>query len=135
MKGTFTKYDKNCSFGILTDPFLRAKLPSTTRFLQYVLDPSIKNINDSSYQYYSCHCVNGVPQVKGTNFDQFSSLVLASPTLCLIATIAVTYHLTIGIEDITNDFHNNLKASYESEIINCPPITYLGSSSASSSST
>ena len=39
----------------------------------------------------------------------------------MIVTISDTYNLTIGIEDYTNEFHNNLKASSECEIIDCLP--------------
>ena len=55
--------------------------------------------------------------MKGIDFDQFYSPVLAAPTLRLIVAISATYHLVIGIADVTNDLHNNLKTSSEREII------------------
>ena len=39
----------------------------------------------------------------------------------MINAIADTYHLAIGIADVTNAFQNSPKASYEKEIIDCPP--------------
>ena len=59
--------------------------------------------------------------MKGIEFDQYSSPVLAEPTLRLNVAIATTYHLTIGITYVTNAFQNTLKAYSECEIIDCPP--------------
>ena len=59
--------------------------------------------------------------MKGIEFDQYSSPVIAEPKLRLIVAIAATYYITIGIADVTNDFQNTLKASHEREIIDCPP--------------
>ena len=39
----------------------------------------------------------------------------------MIIAITDTYHLTIGIADVTNDFQNTLKTSSKKEIIDCPP--------------
>ena len=39
----------------------------------------------------------------------------------MIFSIATTYHITIDIADVTNDFQNTLKDSYERGIIECPP--------------
>ena len=39
----------------------------------------------------------------------------------MIVDITTTYHLTIGITDITNTFTNTLKSSYECEIIYFSP--------------
>ena len=102
VKGSFVKYYKNSAFGILTSLFFRANLPSTTQVLRYILVPSIKNITDNIYHYCPHHFTNGGPQVKGVDFYQSTSPVLVAPTLRLIVSIFDTYHLTIGISDITN---------------------------------
>ena len=39
----------------------------------------------------------------------------------MIIAIATTYHLTIGITDVTNALQNTLKSSSDREIIDCPP--------------
>ena len=59
--------------------------------------------------------------MKVIDFDQSYSPVLSSSTLRMIVTIAATYHLTIGIADVTNTLHNTSKDSYEQQIIDFPP--------------
>ena len=39
----------------------------------------------------------------------------------MIVVIAATYKITIGITDVTNALHNNIKDTYEQEIIECLP--------------
>ena len=121
LKFPIKKYDENSAFGLLTAPFTHEKLPSITRVLWYVLDPDISKISDNIYHYCLYHCANCGPQVKGIEFDQSSYTVLAANTLRLIVAIAVTYYITIGIEDITNAFHNILTNSYEREIVDLEP--------------
>ena len=58
--------------------------------------------------------------MKGAGFDQYSSPFLAANTLRLIINVSAAYHITISILDVTDDFHNNLKASSKREIIDCP---------------
>ena len=54
--------------------------------------------------------------MKGVDFDQYSYPIIAAPTLRLIVAIANTWHLTIGIADVTNAFQNTLEATYEHDI-------------------
>ena len=51
--------------------------------------------------------------MKGNDFDQFTSPVLTALTIHRIVSIYATYHITIVIVDVTNAFHNTLKASPE----------------------
>ena len=111
IKGLFSQYNKNSAFGILDAPFNSANLQIKTRFIRYVLTPSIKTFSDNMYCYFPIHCANGGPQVKGIDFDQYSSPVLAAPTLWLIIAISTTYDLIIGITDVTNAFQNSLTDS------------------------
>ena len=112
IKGAFSKYNKKSAFGIFTDPFPRSNLTSTTRIPWSVLSPSINNIGDNIYRYFPRHCANGGSQLKGIDFYQSYSPVLEAPTIRLIIVIDYTYHLTIVIADVTNNFHNTLKDSY-----------------------
>ena len=121
IKGEFAQYDKHSSFGILTDTFTCAKLPSTTHVLQYVLYPNTNKISDNIYQYHPRYCTNGESQVKYIDSDHSDSPVLESHTIRLIVAIYATYHLTIDVKDISNAFQNTLKDSSEREIIDCPP--------------
>ena len=116
IKNTFAQCDKNSAFCLLTASFPRANLPSTTWFLRSVMAPSIKKKSDNLYQYFLCHFENGLPLVKGIEFDQSSSTVLVAPTLRLAVAISSSYHLTIVITDVNNAFQNNFKASSEHEI-------------------
>ena len=50
----------------------------------------IKIISDNIYQYFLHHWTAGVTEVKGVDFYQSSSQLLAAPTLCLIFVIATT---------------------------------------------
>ena len=59
--------------------------------------------------------------MKGIDFDQSSSPVLAAPTLWIIVAIDSTYHITIGIAYFINAFQKNLKYYYERGIIDFPP--------------
>ena len=61
----YAQYDKNSAFVLVNAPLFRTKLPSTTCILQSVLDPIIKNISNTIYQYCPRHCDNGGPQVTG----------------------------------------------------------------------
>ena len=120
IKGAFEQYDENTPFGLLTAPFTRVNLPRTTCVLWYVLDLAIKKSSDKIYCYWPRHCANGGPQLKGIEFDQYSYTFIKSPTPRMIFAIATTYDITIGIMDVTNDLQNNIKASYDREIIDCP---------------
>ena len=60
-------------------------------------------------------------RVKSIDFYQYFSPVLSAHKLRLIVAISATYHLTIGIVDVTNAFQNTLKDSSEPEIIYCSP--------------
>ena len=121
IKVAYEQYYKNIAFGLPIPLFPHANLSSTTCVLQAVLSPVIKNISDNIYQYCLHHCNNGGTQLKGVGFYQSSSPILAALILRLIVAIATTHHITIGIVDVTNDFQNSLKDSYEREIIDCPP--------------
>ena len=113
IKVSLAQYDNNSTFGILSAPFPYSNLTITTRVLWSVLAPYIKNISDNIYLYFPRHCANVGPQLKVVYFEQSSCTVLAAPTLRLIISISATYHLTIGILDVTNTFQNTLKASSE----------------------
>ena len=121
IKVSYAQYYKNSTFGLPITLFTHANLPSTTRVIQSVLSPVIKNISDNIYQYCLHHCTNGGTQLKGVDFDQSSSPVPAAPILLLVVAIDTTYHITIDIVHVTNAFHNALKDSFEREIIDCPP--------------
>ena len=69
IKGAFAKYYKNSTFSLFNAPSPRSNLPSTTRVLQSILDPVIKNISDNIYQYFTHHWANGGTLVKGIDFD------------------------------------------------------------------
>ena len=97
------------------------KLASTNRILWSVLAPATNKISDNIYPNCPRHCNNGGPQVKGFGFDQYSSLVLAVPTLWIIIDITATYYLIIGILDVKNAFQDTFKDSSKREIIDCPP--------------
>ena len=58
--------------------------------------------------------------MKGLDCDQTPYPVFVAPTFRMIVSIYATYHLTIGIMDVTNALHNKLKASSEREIIDFP---------------
>ena len=62
--------------------------------------------------------------MKGIDFSQYYSPVLAPPTLRLVVAVAVDYHLTIGIVDVNIAFQNTLKDSSYHDIIDCP-IYYI----------
>ena len=58
--------------------------------------------------------------MKDIDFDQSSSPVLSAPTLHIIVKVASAWHLTIYIVDVTNDLHNNIKASSDFDHIDWP---------------
>ena len=120
IKGNFSIYEK-IAFGILADTFPRDNLTSTTLFLCSVLAPSIKNITNNIYRYFPFHFSNVGPQVKGIDFENSSSTVLAEFTIYLVVSVDSAYQLTVLISGATNSFHNHLTASYELYIIYLPP--------------
>ena len=61
------KNDKNSDFGIPTDPFTHSNLPITIQFIQSVLAPATKNINDNIYHYCPFHSANSEPQVTSSS--------------------------------------------------------------------
>ena len=103
--------------GQLTSPLARYSLPITTHVLCSFLPPAIKKILEKIYRHLPQNCDNGGPQVNGINFDQYSSPVLADPTLRMVISIASSYHPTIGIMNVDKAVRNTLKASSESKII------------------
>ena len=113
VKGAFSQYVKTINFGFVTAPIPCNNLPRKIRVFQSVLAPSMKNISDNINPYFPRHCANVGPQIKVIEFERSSSPVLASPTLRLIISIDATYHLIIGIADVTNSFHDTLKYSSE----------------------
>ena len=58
--------------------------------------------------------------MKGIGIGHYLYPVLSSPSLRLIVAIDATYHLTIGIAEVTNAFYDTLKASSERDIIEFP---------------
>ena len=125
------KYDKSSAFGLLNGPFPCANIPSTTCFLQSVISPSTMKISDNIYRYCLRHCASGGPQVKGIDFYQPSSPVIATPILRIIVAIAVTYHLTIVIamSQMPSIILSRLPMSVK--LLTVHPITYTGLISAS----
>ena len=111
IKVSYAQYYKNSTFGLPITLFTHANLPSTTRIIQSVLSPVIKNISDNIYQYCLHHCTNGGTKLKGIESDKYIYLVIEATAFFMIITIYVAYQITIGIEDFTNDTQNTFKAS------------------------
>ncbi len=104
-------------------PFPCKEVPDRVTILRSMLAPKVKDQGDGFFQFVAWHCLDGSRQVKGTDYEHTFSPTANPATVKLILALASSWHLLLGLLNVSNCFQSVQHDRIEDRrVASCPPF-------------